>query len=996
MDALVQLLVAGLALVAMATPIVALIALVRASRVQRRLAGLERELRRPRGGPAGEVPAPTPATGLSPGGEPPGPEVAAPAPAAPIAPAAPAEVAPPAARVGPAPAPRPAKERRARRKIEWERFVGVRGAAVVGGIVFAVAGIMFFKEAFERGWITPQMRILVGALAGVIAIALAELVRARDFRFAPGALAGAGVVVLYATIWGAYRRYEMIPIVTAFPLMVLVTAACCWLAVRQRSQIVAVLGLIGGFATPQLLAEDVASPVGLFGYILLLDLGLLAIGQRMRWSSLGLLGMAGTFLIELLWVADDLEQALLPIGLASLGLFGVVFAVAGRFAPQAQRARWLASQAGALLLPFLFAVYFAAHADLGQHLYPIALMLAALSAGASWVGRAQRAPWLPIGAAAGGVAIVATWTIQTGHLTGALAWELVLCSLGLALTFQLVAEWRAWRALPCSRLDRLPPIAAAGGLLVVFALSAGGASGAVPWPWLAGALMLGAIPYRIGRDEDLALVRAAGPFGAGCAVALYLLAHARRPPAEFPAAWVISLVLVGFAALLLAAAGANRRAAFEAPKRAAWHAAAAFAVPVLTALAPLHLYLDSGAPLALGTMLALGLAIALAANGVGRGAWLVVAVLLCAVAQGGWFGAFLGSPDPLDAPVTPFALGLASALAFTFWPALFRTQLALSRACWRAAALAAPLWFPSLSAIVDEHGGEGWAFALPLGLALALAGALRLGLRPHAHEQPAARRVALVWLGAAAIGFAALVLPLHLDRHVSLTSPALFGAGLVALWRRVDHPGLKYLTLVLSAFAALGVVAGLAQPDGYETSSRVLVNWMSWGTLVPAASLLFAALVLHPLEVERARPFERVIYKGGRPLASGLCGLACVAVVFAWINLSIYDWFSAADESHLRLDFRRYPARDLSLSIAWTVYALALLAIGMAKRLSGLRWVSLAVLVVALGKVFLHDLGQLEGLYRVFSLSGLGISLLVVSLLYQRFVFPRGEPEEAE
>jgi uncharacterized membrane protein len=37
-------------------------------------------------------------------------------------------------------------------------------------------------------------------------------------------------------------------------------------------------------------------------------------------------------------------------------------------------------------------------------------------------------------------------------------------------------------------------------------------------------------------------------------------------------------------------------------------------------------------------------------------------------------------------------------------------------------------------------------------------------------------------------------------------------------------------------------------------------------------------------------------------------------------------------------------------------------------------------------KVFLYDLAQLTGLYRIVSFLGLGVSLIVVSLLYQRFV----------
>jgi uncharacterized membrane protein len=109
-----------------------------------------------------------------------------------------------------------------------------------------------------------------------------------------------------------------------------------------------------------------------------------------------------------------------------------------------------------------------------------------------------------------------------------------------------------------------------------------------------------------------------------------------------------------------------------------------------------------------------------------------------------------------------------------------------------------------------------------------------------------------------------------------------------------------------------------------------------------------------------------------------------------WINLAIADFF--ADGPRLTLQFGRAPARDLTVSIAWAVYALMLLGFGMARGRTGLRWLSLGFLLVTIAKVFLYDLGELRDLYRVLSLVGLALSLLFVSVLYQRFVFrPRAE-----
>ena len=69
------------------------------------------------------------------------------------------------------------------------------------------------------------------------------------------------------------------------------------------------------------------------------------------------------------------------------------------------------------------------------------------------------------------------------------------------------------------------------------------------------------------------------------------------------------------------------------------------------------------------------------------------------------------------------------------------------------------------------------------------------------------------------------------------------------------------------------------------------------------------------------------------------------------------------------------------------IESLLLLAIGVRMKSGSLRWLSLGILVLTLGKVFLHDLGELEDLYRVASLVGLALSLIIVSLIYQRFVF---------
>ena len=160
---------------------------------------------------------------------------------------------------------------------------------------------------------------------------------------------------------------------------------------------------------------------------------------------------------------------------------------------------------------------------------------------------------------------------------------------------------------------------------------------------------------------------------------------------------------------------------------------------------------------------------------------------------------------------------------------------------------------------------------------------------------------------------------------------------------------------------------------------------------MPAAALILSHRILKAREVERLVDWEKELYPVKHPIGGALCGLAAVAVVFVWINLTIADIFATGP--NLELSFQRLPARDATTSVAWAAYALVLLAIGVRTRSGSMRWLSLGLLVITLGKVFLHDLGELEGLCRVGSLVGLALSLIIVSLIYQRFVF-RLDPEE--
>lgn len=75
----------------------------------------------------------------------------------------------------------------------------------------------------------------------------------------------------------------------------------------------------------------------------------------------------------------------------------------------------------------------------------------------------------------------------------------------------------------------------------------------------------------------------------------------------------------------------------------------------------------------------------------------------------------------------------------------------------------------------------------------------------------------------------------------------------------------------------------------------------------------------------------------------------------------------------------------VAMSILWGAYALYQIVDGVRKKQKEFRWIGLVLLAVTLVKLFLLDLAKLSTISKTISLVALGIFLLLVSYLYNRF-----------
>jgi hypothetical protein len=269
-----------LVLLLIAAPlIVALVALSRIGKLEKRVAQLSAGLRLTAGSES--VPRPQ---------------------AAPVSVAVPPPPATAAQNI-PSPQPAPAASH-VTPAINWESLLGVKLFAWIGGFAFFLGVVFFVKYAFENNLVTPVMRIAIGGIVGALLVVAGALAATRRYRVPAQSLCATGVLVLYADIYAAHAFYALMPLGVASFAMCVVTAGALWLATRLDAQSVVWLAALGGFVTPALLWTRQDNPLALFGYVVVLNFGLAAVAALKRWNYFILLAAIGTVAIEASWAAD--------------------------------------------------------------------------------------------------------------------------------------------------------------------------------------------------------------------------------------------------------------------------------------------------------------------------------------------------------------------------------------------------------------------------------------------------------------------------------------------------------------------------------------------------------------------------------------------------------------------------------------------------------------------------------------------------------------------
>jgi uncharacterized membrane protein len=845
---------------------------------------------------------------------------------------------------------------------DWEAFFGVKLFAWIGGFVLFLGIVFLVKYSFENNLITPAMRVAIGTVLGLGLIVTGWFTAARNFRVSGQSLCATGILVLYGNIFAAHVFYGLIDLVPAFASMAVVTAAAFFLAVRMNAQVIVILGLLGGFLTPVLLSTGIDRPLALFGYVAVLNIGVAAVALRKRWDYLVLLAAAGTIVMEFAWAARFFEpwkaNTAFAIFIGFEVLFLAIFAWARRLHPPAN---WTARAAIAVCLSalawgfcllsykefahrpgFLFSYMFLAEAGL--------LGLAFLYS--------RRDIVVPL---AGGIVFIFLGVWTANYLTAASLWW----ALGGYIVYSIFhAGFALWPrtetpgAAKSPWLSYLPLLP----LLLIWLCVAKNETSSAVWFCL---LVLDFVVIGV------ALVRRS------------LLAIALAVVLTFVSAllWIsIGTADIDLREFLVVAAGsgafffsislfAAQRFFPDSPHARRNIPALAVSLPfVLVMMAMAKLPSPNPTPYFITvfvlSVLLLGLGV------IARTSWIpLIALLFTSAVQSQWQGSWF-----TDGYAT-LALGWQIAFFLIFFAYAFFSAEGDRALPWAVSALAGPLQFALIYDTIRHsfpalrNGLLPAAFVLPYGVAT-------LFLVRNRNANPASGDARLAWQGGAALFFITLIFPIQFDREWITLGWALEGLALIWLFRVVPHRGLRYVGVGMLCLAFVRLALNPAVLEYHRRSAIPIWNWYLYAYGITIVCLFVGGWLFRP---PRTSEFERtsptLLYSLGAILT------------FLLLNIEIADYFSIGPT--LTFSFSGNFARDMTYSIAWALYAFALLLIGMRQRTRWVRYSGVALLVVTLAKLFLHDLSSLSQLYRIGAFIGVAIILIVASFVYQRFLVPK-------
>ncbi len=175
--------------------------------------------------------------------------------------------------------------------VDWERLIGQVWLPRIFIFVLLLGVIWGFKAASDYGVLNASVKTIIGYIAGFGLIALGEW-QIRKKRPALGqVLLGGSVTVLVIATFAAHVMYGFIGPTFAFSLNLIWVAIGIYFAIRHKSEVLGILGTVGGFLIPFLLDSDTGNTLFFVSYETVFSIIMLLFALKKNYWKLHIVAM---------------------------------------------------------------------------------------------------------------------------------------------------------------------------------------------------------------------------------------------------------------------------------------------------------------------------------------------------------------------------------------------------------------------------------------------------------------------------------------------------------------------------------------------------------------------------------------------------------------------------------------------------------------------------------------------------------------------------------
>ncbi len=209
-----------------------------------------------------------------------------------------------------------------------EKMLATTWLLRAGILVILVTSAFLMKLSIDRGLLAPEGRVALCYVFGAVLLVAGLHRKLRKNYWSLGqALAGLGLGIFYFSSFAMVSMYHLVPPMVGGAVMVLITITAGLLADRFASLPIAIITMLGGFATPLLLSTGEKNFLGLSGYLLLLGAGVLWLANRRDWQQLTWLAMLFTYSIFGLAYQKHFVESDFAVYQTALVLFFILYSV---------------------------------------------------------------------------------------------------------------------------------------------------------------------------------------------------------------------------------------------------------------------------------------------------------------------------------------------------------------------------------------------------------------------------------------------------------------------------------------------------------------------------------------------------------------------------------------------------------------------------------------------------------------------------------------------